>query len=98
MATPLNLTLTRGPSIWEEQPRRPSDWRVYGAFAGACLAAFALQSRTSRHWIFGLGIGIAATSLLAGRFSSAVQAGARQLGVGRSAQEDRLVDRASRDS
>ena len=98
MATPLNLTLKRGPSVWDTQRTWPTDWRLYGAIAGAFVAGFALRRRASPRWMIGLGLGIIGSSLLAGRVSSTVSAGARQLGVGRAARKDRVVDRASQDS
>ena len=42
MSTSLNLTLKRGPSVWDERrSHRQSNWRAYGVAAGAVLASLA---------------------------------------------------------
>lgn len=97
MSESLNLTLKRGPSIWEDQAPA-ADWRSYGMIAGAVLAGVALQPRANRAWLIGLALGVVGTSLLAGRFTETIEAGARQLRVLRGAHRDQVVDRASEDS
>ena len=99
MSTPLNLTLKRGPSVWEEPATSFTDyWRVYGVAAGAAIAVLALQPRANRSWLFGLAIGVAGTSLLAGRFCSTFAEAARRINRLGSAPNDHVVDRASEDS
>lgn len=99
MSTSLNLTLKRGPSVWDHPRRSPSSyWRVYGVAASAVLATLATARRDNRQLLFGLALGIAGTCLLAGRFSSTLNASARQLRVRRGAHNDPIVDRASEDS
>jgi hypothetical protein len=100
MATPLNLTLKRGPSVWDDRTTSPAiDWRLCGVAAAAMLATLALRPRTSRRWLLGLALGLSTTSLFAQWFSSAIEAGARRLSTGRRALKDQaLVDRASEDS
>ena len=99
MATPLNLTLKRGPSIWEDQTTSPSRyWRTYGVAAGAMIAAMALQPRANRSWLLGLALGVAGMSLLAGRFSSTIGEAVRQINRLGTASKDHVVDRALEDS
>ena len=98
MTTPLNLTLTRGPSVWDERRAWPSYWRVYGVAAGAALAAFAMQPRAKRGWMMGLAVGVAGTALLAGRWTAAMETSAHQFRRLRGTQKDYVVDRASEDS
>jgi len=99
MTAPLNLTLKRGPSVWDDQPTAMTDhWRSYGIAAGALLATAALQPRTNHQWLLGLALGIVGTSLLAGRFSSTLQASAHQIRGLRGGRKDHVVDRASEDS
>jgi len=98
MAAPLNLTLKRGPSVWDNPPTPASNWRIYGIAAGAALGAFAARPRANRHWLMGLALGVVGTSLLAGRFRSAIEEGGRQVRVLRGVQKDHVVDRASEDS
>jgi len=98
MATPLNLTLKRGPSVWEEPKPAPSlSWRVYGAVAAAVLAGLALGSRSNRSRLLGLAIGIGGASLLGDRLAPTIAAASRCL-ADRAARKDRIVDRASEDS
>jgi hypothetical protein len=97
MATPLNLILKRGPSVWEEPKAGSSPWRVYGAIAGAVLAGLAIGSRSQRSRLLGLALGVAGASLLANRLASTI-AGVSQFRVERGARKDRIVDRASEDS
>lgn len=99
MGTPLNLTLKRGPSIWEDQRTSFSDyWRVYGVAAGAAIAALAMQPRTNRSWLLGLALGVAGTALLAGRFSTTIADATRQITRLRTTRKDHVVDTASEDS
>lgn len=98
MATPLNLTLKRGPSVWDTPQKQQSDWRVYGVAAGAALAIMAMRPRANRLWLMGLAFGTLGTSLFADRLASTITAGARRLGVRRSAWQDNVVDRGSEDS
>src|SRR5690349_11736769 len=98
MAESLNLTLKRGPSVWDDQRGWTSHWRAYGLVTGAVLAAAALQPRGSRSWLAGLAFGVAAASLLAGRFTETVEAGTHHLRTLRGGRKDHLVDRASEDS
>jgi hypothetical protein len=98
MSSPLNLTLKRGPSVWDEPSRSPANWRACGVAAGAALATLALHPRANRRWLIGAGLGVVATFLLAGRFISTVQAGRRKLDVVRTVRNDHLVDAASEDS
>jgi hypothetical protein len=98
MSTPLNLTLKRGPSVWDHQRQRRSAWPVYGVAAALTFAALATARRGHRPWLMGVVLGIAATGLLAGGFSSSLRVGARQLRLLRGGHNDRLVDRDSEDS
>ena len=98
MSTPLNLTLKRGPSVWDGPPTSPTHWRAYGVAAGAVLASLALHPRANRQWLIGAGLGVVGAFLLAGRCMSTVQEGKRKLGVGRGVRKDHLVDAASEDS
>ena len=98
MTTPLNLTLTRGPSVWDQPHQQRSDWRVYGVAAGAVLASVAMRPRANRWWLMGLALGIIGTSVFADRLTSTITAAARQLGVRRGAGNDSAVDRGSEDS
>jgi hypothetical protein len=58
----------------------------------------ATTRRDNRQWLLGLALGIAGTCLLAFRFSSTLQASARQFRVLRRAHHDGAVDQASEDS
>ena len=98
MATPLNLTLKRGPSVWDEPPAGRSEWRVYALAAGAALASLSMRPRANRRWLMGLALGIFGTCLFADRLTSAMAAGARRLGVGHGARKDIVVDSGSEDS
>jgi hypothetical protein len=98
MSTPLNLTLKRGPSVWDDRSGWRPNWGAYGVAAGAVLASLAVHRRANRHWLMGLTLGVVGTCLVAGRFMSTVKAGARQRGVVRGVRKDRVVDRASEDS
>ena len=98
MSTSLNLTLKRGPSVWDEPRTSPTNWRAYGIAAGAAIASLALRPRANRHWLIGAGLGVVGTFLLAGRFISIAQAGRRKLDVVRRLRNDHLVDAASEDS
>jgi hypothetical protein len=98
MSTPLNLTLSRGPSVWDDQRTRPANWRAYGVAAGAALASLAFSPRANRPWVIGVGLGVVGAFLLAGRFTSTVKAGRRQFDVLRRVRRDHLVDRTSEDS
>ena len=99
MSTPLNLTLTRGPSVWDTQHTSPEYWRACGVTAGAALASLALRRRANWRWLLGAGLGVAALSLLAGRVASTMQIGRRRLDVLRGVRRnDQLVDEASEDS
>jgi hypothetical protein len=97
MATPLNLTLKRGPSVWEKPKPGPSPWQVYGALGGALLVGLAIGSRSNRSRLLGLALGIAGASLFADRLASTIGAGSQFL-ADRGARKDRIVDRASEDS
>ena len=97
MATPLNLTLKRGPSVWDEPTAGPLPWRVYGVVAGAMLAGLAMGSRSNRSRLMGLALGVAGASLLADRLSSAI-ASATHAWIHRGVRKDHFVDRASEDS
>jgi hypothetical protein len=98
VATPLNLTLKRGPSVWDTPQKQRSDWRVYGLATGAALVSMAMRPRANRLWLMGLAFGILGTSLFADRLTSTITAAARQLGVRRGAGNDGAVDRGSEDS
>ncbi len=99
MTMPLNLTLKRGPSVWDDRPTSPAiDWRMGGVAAGTMLAMLALRPMAGRRWLLGLAVGLSATSLLARPFSSVIDAGARRLQTGRRRKDQVLVDRASEDS
>jgi hypothetical protein len=95
----MNLTLKRGPSVWDDRPGAAVNWRVAAAAGGLVITAVALSSR-SRHsnWVAGLGLCGVAASLLTGRWSSTFQAGCRALRVVGRTPPDRVVDRASEDS
>jgi len=98
MSTPLNLTLNRGPSVWDEQYEKQSKWRTYGVAAGAVLASMAFHPRARRPWLLGLGIAVAGTFLAAGRVTSTMEAGRRGLKGLRGRRKDLIVDQASEDS
>jgi hypothetical protein len=98
VATPLNLTLKRGPSVWDTPRKQRSDWRVYGVATGAALATMAMRPRANRWWLMGLAFGILGTCLFADRLTSTIRAGAGRLGVRRGAWKDSVVDRGSEDS
>ena len=98
MSTPLNLTLTRGPSVWDEPRTSPTSWRACGVAAGAAFASLALRRHANRHWLIGAGLGVVGALLNAGRLRSTMKAGRRRLDVVRGVREDRLVDEASEDS
>jgi hypothetical protein len=97
MAMPLNLTLARGPSVWDEQPSGHTHWRIYGVAAGAALAGFATRRRAEHPWLLGLGLGVILASLLGERISSKVASVYRQL-VDRDASREIAIDRALEDS
>jgi hypothetical protein len=97
MATPLNLTLKRGPSVWEAPKARPLSWRVYGAVAAAALAGLALSSRSNRTRLLGLAVGVGGASLLADRLASTIAAAGEFLAAC-GARKDLIVDRGSEDS
>ena len=100
MSTPLNLTLKRGPSVWDDRTTSPAiDWRLRGVAAGTMLAMLARPPRGNRRWLLGLALGLSITSLFAGPVRSAIENGLRRLRTGRSVVKDQaLVDRASEDS
>lgn len=98
MSTPLNLTLKRGPSVWDHRSTWPSNWPANGVAAGVTFATIVTAQRSKRPWLMGLALGIAGAYLLAGGFSSSLKARARQLRVLRSGHNDRAVDRASEES
>ena len=98
MATPLNLTLKRGPSVWDTPQKQRSDWRVYGVATGAALASMAMRPRANRLWLMGLAFGVLGACLFADRLTSTITAAARRLGVRRGAGNDSVVDRGSEDS
>jgi hypothetical protein len=99
MTAPMNLTLKRGPSVWDAQRGTPVNWRLAAATGGMLITAFGLSSRSSRsNWLVSLGLCGVALSICGGRMASTVQAGSRALrGAGRTAQ-DHDIDRASEDS
>ena len=99
MTAPMNLTLKRGPSVWDEPPNAPFNWRLAAATAGMLITGLGLVSRAPRsNWIVSLGLCSVALSLLGGRMSATVQASSRALRrTGRTAQ-DHDVDRALEDS
>ena len=97
MATPLNLTLARGPSVWDEPPSGHTDWRIYGVAAGAALAGFATRRRAEHPLLLGLGLGVILASLLGDRVSSKIASACRQL-VDRDASREIAIDRALEDS
>ena len=95
MSTPLNLTLKRGPSIWDDRPVSPTkNWRAFGVAAGAVLASLALRPRANRRWLIGVGLGVAGAYLLGDRLASTLTAGMRRIFPAR----NDAVDRASEDS
>jgi hypothetical protein len=95
----LNLTLKRGPSVWGKPRNKPASWRIMTAATGVVITAFAMQSSPSRRgWLASLGLATVFFSLVGGRLSSTVQAGARGLRIVDRAQQDHVVDRASEDS
>jgi hypothetical protein len=99
MTAPLNLTLKRGPSVWDDLSTSPAiDWRLGGVAAATMLAMVALRPRASRRWLLGLALGLTATSFLAGPFSSAIEANVRRFRAGRRLKDQVLVDRVSEDS
>lgn len=98
MSTPLNLTLARGPSVWDQPSTWPSARRIYSVAAGAALALLVTTRRDRRPWLTGLVLGTAATALLASRCSSSLIESARWLRVRRRGRDDRVVDRDSEDS
>jgi hypothetical protein len=96
MSTPLNLTLKRGPSVWDDQPASPATkWRALGVAAGAVLASLALRPRANRRWLLGVGLGVAGACLLGDRFASTIAATMRRILPG---IRNDVVDRASEDS
>jgi hypothetical protein len=95
MSTPLNLTLKRGPSVWDDRPASSINWRALGVTAGAVLASLALRQRANRQWLVGVGLGVAGAYLLGDRCASALTAGMRRIFPG--VRKD-LVDRGSEDS
>jgi hypothetical protein len=97
MATPLNLTLKRGPSVWEEPKAAPSSWRLYGAIAAAVLAGLAFGSRSNRARLLGLAVGLGGASLLGDRLVSTIAAAGEFLAAC-GGRKDQIVDRASEDS
>src|SRR5262245_16009444 len=99
MSTPLNLTQSRGPSVWDAQRTSTATWRACGVTAGAALASLALRRRANWRLLLGAGLGVAAASLLAGRVASTIKTGRRRLAVVRGVRRnDQLVDEASADS
>jgi hypothetical protein len=98
MSTSLNLTLKRGPSVWEHQSSWPSNWPAYGVVAGVMFATLVTAPRSKRPWLMGLALGIAGAWLLTDGFASSLQASARQFRVLRGGHNDRAVDRASEES
>lgn len=99
MSTSLNLTLKRGPSVWDDQPASPAtNWRALGVAAGAVLASLALRPRANRRWWIGVGLGVAGASLLADRVASTITGGTRRFSIFRGVRNDLAVDRASEDS
>jgi hypothetical protein len=97
MSTSLNLTLKRGPSVWDDRPVSPTkNWRALGVAAGAVLASLALRPRTNRYWLIGVGLGVAGAYLVGDRFASTMTAGMRRIFPG--GRDDLAVDRASEDS
>jgi hypothetical protein len=95
----MNLTLKRGPSVWDDRPSAAINWRVAAAAGGLVITAVALSSRSSRsNWLAGLGLCGVAASLLSGRWSSTLQAGSRALRIIGRTPPDHVVDRASEDS
>jgi hypothetical protein len=96
MSTPLNLTLKRGPSVWDDRPVSPTkNWRAFGVAAGAVLASLALRPHANRRWLIGVGLGVAGACLLGDRFASTTSAGMRRIFTG---VRNDAVDRASEDS
>src|SRR5258707_14904940 len=95
MSTPLNLTLTRGPSVWDKRPT--TKWRAIGLATGAVVAGLALHRRANRRWLMGVGLGVAGACLLVNRLRSTGKTGTRQFNILRGFRDD-LVDRASEDS
>jgi hypothetical protein len=98
VAAPLNLTLKRGPSVWDERPTQRLDWRLYGVAAGAALATMAMGPRANRRWLMGLAVGIFGACVFADRLASTITARARRCGVLRGDGKDSVVDSASEDS
>jgi hypothetical protein len=95
---PLNLTLKRGPSVWDERHTQRLDWRVYGVAAGAALASVAMRPRANRWWLMGLAVGTLGACVFADRLASTITAGARRCGVLPGDGPDSVVDSASEDS
>ncbi len=98
MAASLNLTLQRGPSVWDARPSRPAGWRTYGVLAGAMLAGLAMRPRRTRRWLMGLAFGVVVSSLAADRLFSTLAGRARRLRGDRDVGSESVVDRASEDS
>ena len=95
MSMPLNLTMSRGPSVWEPPQARPANWRVYGAGVGALLVMLAMARRTRRRpWAVGLALGIVGASALAG-VSASTMLKSRRLGTHRAPASDEIIDENS---
>src|SRR5262245_22537210 len=95
MSTPLNLTLKRGPSVWEEPKTRLSYWRLSGLAAAGLIAGLATRREATRGPLIGVAIAVGAVSLLGGQFRPMLAAVARATGARRAAKEDNLVDLVS---
>jgi hypothetical protein len=60
----LNLTPERGPSVWDEAPRRVNPLNAAFIAGGSMLAAYAFSSNSrNRTWLTGLGLGTLAFGL-----------------------------------
>ena len=98
MAASMNLTLKRGPSVWEPSRRGPSNWRLAAAAVGTIATALAWRSRASRRfWLAGFGLSGIAFGVLGGKLVRRAPTEAPALHIVERTHDD-AIDRASEDS